>query len=148
MRGDCWGTWLIMLGFMDLGWQRVCRRPTSVLLNNQISYKILGIPTGIVIGCVKKACITNDLAKIRRLPAATNDHTQNQNVYRMFQIICQDDIVSACVVLWAWNTTGGVGIDICGVRCNNIWQPYFMHASQTGADQFWKTKEDNNLQTI
>ena len=32
MRGDCWGTWLIMLGFMDLGWPRVCRRPTSVLL--------------------------------------------------------------------------------------------------------------------
>ena len=31
MRGDCWGTWLIMLGFMDLGWPRVCRRPTSVL---------------------------------------------------------------------------------------------------------------------
>ena len=31
--GDCWGTWLIMLGFMDLGWPRVCRRPTSVLLN-------------------------------------------------------------------------------------------------------------------
>ena len=25
MRGDCWGTWLIMLGFMDLGWPRVCR---------------------------------------------------------------------------------------------------------------------------
>ena len=31
MRGDCWGTCLIMLGFMDLGWLRVCRRPTSVL---------------------------------------------------------------------------------------------------------------------
>ena len=31
MRGDCWGTWLIMLGFMDLGWPRVCRRSTSVL---------------------------------------------------------------------------------------------------------------------
>ena len=31
MGGDCWGTWLIMLGFMDLGWPRVCRRPTSVL---------------------------------------------------------------------------------------------------------------------
>ena len=25
------GTWLIMLGFMELGWPRVCRRPTSVL---------------------------------------------------------------------------------------------------------------------
>ena len=25
------GTWLIMLGFMDLGWPRVCRRSTSVL---------------------------------------------------------------------------------------------------------------------
>ena len=32
MRGGCWGTWLIMLGFMDLGWPRVCRRSTSVLL--------------------------------------------------------------------------------------------------------------------
>ena len=32
MRGDCWGTWLIMLGFMDLGWPRVCRRSTAVLL--------------------------------------------------------------------------------------------------------------------
>ena len=32
MRGDCWGTWLIMLGFMDLGWPRVCRRSASVLL--------------------------------------------------------------------------------------------------------------------
>ena len=32
MRGDCWGTWLIMLGFMDLRWPRVCRRSTSVLL--------------------------------------------------------------------------------------------------------------------
>ena len=31
MRGDCWGTWLIMLGFMDLGWPRVCRRSTAVL---------------------------------------------------------------------------------------------------------------------
>ena len=31
MRGDCWGTWLIMLGFMDLGWPRVCRRSMSVL---------------------------------------------------------------------------------------------------------------------
>ena len=31
MRGDCWGTWLIMLGFMDLRWPRVCRRSTSVL---------------------------------------------------------------------------------------------------------------------
>ena len=30
-RGDCWGTWLIMLGIMDLGWPRVCRRSTSVL---------------------------------------------------------------------------------------------------------------------
>ena len=30
-RDDCWGTWLIMLGFMDLGWPRVCRRSTSVL---------------------------------------------------------------------------------------------------------------------
>ena len=33
MRGDCWRTWLIMLGFMDLGWPRVCRRSTSVLLS-------------------------------------------------------------------------------------------------------------------
>ena len=32
MTGDCWGTWLIMLGFMDLGWPRVCRRSTSILL--------------------------------------------------------------------------------------------------------------------
>ena len=32
MIGNCWGTWLIMLGFMDLGWPRVCRRSTSVLL--------------------------------------------------------------------------------------------------------------------
>ena len=32
MRGDCWGTWLIMLGFMDLRWPKVCRRSTSVLL--------------------------------------------------------------------------------------------------------------------
>ena len=32
MRGDCWGTWLIMLGFMDLGWPRVCRRSALVLL--------------------------------------------------------------------------------------------------------------------
>ena len=32
MRGDCLATSLIMLGFMDLGWPRVCRRPTSVLL--------------------------------------------------------------------------------------------------------------------
>ena len=32
MRGDCLARWLIMLGFMDLGWPRVCRRPTSVLL--------------------------------------------------------------------------------------------------------------------
>ena len=32
MRGDCWGTWLIMLGFMDLRWPMVCRRSTSVLL--------------------------------------------------------------------------------------------------------------------
>ena len=31
MRGDWFGTWLIMLGFMDLGWPRVCRRSTSVL---------------------------------------------------------------------------------------------------------------------
>ena len=31
MRGDCLATSLIMLGFMDLGWPRVCRRPTSVL---------------------------------------------------------------------------------------------------------------------
>ena len=31
MRGDCLATWLIMLGFMDLGWPRVCRRSTSVL---------------------------------------------------------------------------------------------------------------------
>ena len=31
MRGDCWGTWLIMLGFMDLRWPRVCRRSTPVL---------------------------------------------------------------------------------------------------------------------
>ena len=31
MRGDCWGTWLIILGFMDLGWPRVYRRSTSVL---------------------------------------------------------------------------------------------------------------------
>ena len=31
MIGNCWGTWLIMLGFMDLGWPRVCRRSTSVL---------------------------------------------------------------------------------------------------------------------
>ena len=31
MRGDCWGTWLIMLGFMDLGWPRDCRRSASVL---------------------------------------------------------------------------------------------------------------------
>ena len=31
MIGNCWGTWLIMLGFMDLGWPRVCRRLTSVL---------------------------------------------------------------------------------------------------------------------
>ena len=31
MRGDCWGTLLILLGFMDLGWPRVCRRSTSVL---------------------------------------------------------------------------------------------------------------------
>ena len=31
MRGDCWGTRLIMLGFMDLGWPRVCRRSMSVL---------------------------------------------------------------------------------------------------------------------
>ena len=38
MRGDCWGTWLIMLGFMDLGWPRVCRRPTSVLYNLCIWY--------------------------------------------------------------------------------------------------------------
>ena len=30
MSGDCWGTWLITLGFMDLGWPRVCRRSTSV----------------------------------------------------------------------------------------------------------------------
>ena len=36
MRGDCWGTWLIMLGFMDLRWPRVCRRSTSVLLKNVI----------------------------------------------------------------------------------------------------------------
>ena len=34
MRGNCWGTWLIMLGFMDLRWPRVCRRSTSVLLPN------------------------------------------------------------------------------------------------------------------
>ena len=33
-RGDCWGTWLIMLGFMDLGWPRVYRCQTSVLFNN------------------------------------------------------------------------------------------------------------------
>ena len=33
MRGDCWGTWLIMLGFMDLRWPRVCRRSTSVLFS-------------------------------------------------------------------------------------------------------------------
>ena len=32
MIGNCWGTWLIMLGFMDLRWPRVCRRSTSVLL--------------------------------------------------------------------------------------------------------------------
>ena len=31
MRGDCWGSWLITLGFMDLGWPSVCRRSTSVL---------------------------------------------------------------------------------------------------------------------
>ena len=29
MRGDCLATWLIMLGFIDLGWTRICRRPTS-----------------------------------------------------------------------------------------------------------------------
>ena len=33
MRGDCLATSLIMLGFMDLGWPRVCRHPTSVLLS-------------------------------------------------------------------------------------------------------------------
>ena len=34
MRGHCWGTWLIMLGFMDLRWPRVfCRRSTPVLLD-------------------------------------------------------------------------------------------------------------------
>ena len=32
LRGDWWGTWLIILGFMDLGWPRVCRRSTSVLV--------------------------------------------------------------------------------------------------------------------
>ena len=31
MRGDFLGTRLIMLGFMDLGWPRVCRCSTSVL---------------------------------------------------------------------------------------------------------------------
>ena len=38
MRGDCWGTWLIMLGFMDLGWPRVCRRSTSVLLSFDVPH--------------------------------------------------------------------------------------------------------------
>ena len=33
MRGDCWGTWLIMMGFVDLGWPRVCRCSTSVLFH-------------------------------------------------------------------------------------------------------------------
>ena len=37
MRGDCWGTWLIMLGFMDLRWSRVCRRSTSVLYDIEIT---------------------------------------------------------------------------------------------------------------
>ena len=32
LRGDYWGTWLIMLEFMDLGWPRVCRHSASVLL--------------------------------------------------------------------------------------------------------------------
>ena len=36
MRGDCWGTWLIMLGCMDLGWPRVCRRSASVLLKERV----------------------------------------------------------------------------------------------------------------
>ena len=31
MIGNCWGTWLILFGFMDLGWPRVCRCSTSVL---------------------------------------------------------------------------------------------------------------------
>ena len=35
MRNErTWGTWLIMLGFMDLGWPRVCRRSASVLLTH------------------------------------------------------------------------------------------------------------------
>ena len=42
MRGDCLATWLIMLGFMDLGWPRVCRRSTSVLLHSVIAHT----PTG------------------------------------------------------------------------------------------------------
>ena len=33
------GTWLIMLGFMDLGWPRVYRRSTSVLLSLPIALK-------------------------------------------------------------------------------------------------------------
>ena len=37
MIGNCWGTWLIMLGFMDLGWPRVCRRSTSVLLSMRLT---------------------------------------------------------------------------------------------------------------
>ena len=32
MTGDCLTKWLIMLGFMDLRWLRVCQCSTSVLL--------------------------------------------------------------------------------------------------------------------
>ena len=60
MIGNCWGTWLIMLGFMDLGWPRVCRRSTSVLFvwyedqelsyNKQKKYKIWIVSEWRVIG--------------------------------------------------------------------------------------------------
>ena len=45
MRGDCWGTWLIMLGFMDLGWPRVCRRSVSVLYQNAVLFHIILVVT-------------------------------------------------------------------------------------------------------
>ena len=56
MRGDCWGTWLVMLGFMDLGWPRVCRRSTSVLLSPAcllVSLNAEVLVVAVVVGCVQ-----------------------------------------------------------------------------------------------
>ena len=48
MRGDCRGTWLIMLGFMDLGWPRGCRRcnvEVEEWISNLIPYLIMDVIT-------------------------------------------------------------------------------------------------------